>query len=70
MNTQIRQTSKELAATQKYITPEQADRVGELNSQLDHLKHQYDEALSSQMDLAKADYENQLLEVSTILKAS
>lgn len=41
-----------------------------LNSQLDLLKSQYDAAVSTRLDLTKSDYENQLLEASTILEAS
>ena len=57
-------------ATQKFISAEQADQVSRLNTQLDILKSQYDAAVSTRLDLTKSDYENQLLEASTILEAS
>lgn len=70
VNTKIQQATKELMATQKYISTEQAGQVNTLNSQLDLLKSQYDAAVSTRLDLTKSDYENQLLEASTILEAS
>lgn len=70
MNAKIQSATKELVATQKFISAEQADQVNRLNTQLDILKSQYDAAVSTQLDLTKSDYENQLLEASTILEAS
>ena len=70
MNAKIQSATKELVATQKFISAEQADQVSRLNTQLDILKSQYDAAVSTRLDLTKSDCENQLLEASTILEAS